>query len=394
MTPPPLVPSTPRTLLYFTALPDDCELIRSDRELRGIEDALERSPHRHRYTVKHYPAADARTLRRALGDLRTGGAPFAMPGEEPRAIVHFSVHGAGADGLILEGPGGGAQPISAEALERLFQDVAGRVECVVLNACWSDEQAEAIGRHIRYVVGMKKQVYDRAAIEFSVGFYDALFKGRSYEEALEEGRNGALCVVSGADEMPRLHVLVKDAPPVAALEAIDSAGTNAPHVVGKGALPAASQPGEAGAAAAPGPRATGGAASSTSPRAFILHHPADFAEAAALGRLLGSRDVAVRLGAWEQEIGDSVIGWAEEALGSAAFVVLCYSSRPLDEPYVSRQWEAALARQLEGARVRILPVYLTGRVAPALMAGILAADWQQEPERAVDLLVRAMMRRR
>ena len=39
------------------------------------------------------------------------------------------------------------------------------------------------------VIGMKRAVKDKASIEFSVGFYDALGAGRSVENAFEFGKN-------------------------------------------------------------------------------------------------------------------------------------------------------------------------------------------------------------
>lgn len=58
---------------------------------------------------------------------------------------------------------------------------------MLLNACYSDVQAEAIYQHIDCVVGMNRAIGDRAAIEFAVGFYDALGANRSYEDAFEFG---------------------------------------------------------------------------------------------------------------------------------------------------------------------------------------------------------------
>jgi hypothetical protein len=63
------------------------------------------------------------------------------------------------------------------------------LECVFLNACYSDVQAKAIVQHIPYVIGMNHAISDIAAIEFSIGFYDALGAGWSYEEAFEMGKN-------------------------------------------------------------------------------------------------------------------------------------------------------------------------------------------------------------
>ena len=61
------------------------------------------------------------------------------------------------------------------------------IECAVLNGCYSETQAEAISQHINYVIGISQGIGDKAAIDFSVGFYDALGAGRSYEEAYKFG---------------------------------------------------------------------------------------------------------------------------------------------------------------------------------------------------------------
>lgn len=54
---------------------------------------------------------------------------------------------------------------------------------MILNACYSDIQAKAIGKHIRYVIGMKKAIRDTDAIEFSTAFYDSIGSGESIEFA-------------------------------------------------------------------------------------------------------------------------------------------------------------------------------------------------------------------
>jgi hypothetical protein len=106
---------------------------------------------------------------------------------EPQ-IVHFSGHGD-EDGLVLEGELELALPISSEALSRLFELCSKHIECVILNACYSAPQAAAINNHINYVIGMPGKINDKAAIKFSVGFYDALGAGKSVEEAYKFGCN-------------------------------------------------------------------------------------------------------------------------------------------------------------------------------------------------------------
>jgi len=111
-----------------------------------------------------------RDFRRAMLDLKPN-------------IVHFCGHGSGKEGIAFEDENGLAKFMSAEALSGFFELFADTVECVVLNACYSEVQAKAIAEHIPYVVGMNKAIGDAAAIEFSVAFYDALGAGESIEFA-------------------------------------------------------------------------------------------------------------------------------------------------------------------------------------------------------------------
>jgi hypothetical protein len=98
-------------------------------------------------------------------------------------IVHFCGHGEGHEGVVFEDEVGKARLVSTDALSGFFELFADKVECVVLNACYSEVQAKAIAQSIRYVIGMKRAIGDDAAIEFAVAFYDALGAGKSIEFA-------------------------------------------------------------------------------------------------------------------------------------------------------------------------------------------------------------------
>ena len=63
------------------------------------------------------------------------------------------------------------------------------IECVLLNACYSEVQADAIVQHIPYVIGMSKEIGDKASIEFAIGFYAALGAGKSIEFSYQFGCN-------------------------------------------------------------------------------------------------------------------------------------------------------------------------------------------------------------
>lgn len=119
---------------------------------------------------------------------RTRDLQQAMVDFNPQ-IVHFSGHGAGQEGLLFEDVNGQERLVNSEALAGLFRLFAEQVECVVLNACYSEVQAQAISQHIKYVIGMSRVIGDKAAIEFSCGFYTALGAGKPYTFAYDLGRN-------------------------------------------------------------------------------------------------------------------------------------------------------------------------------------------------------------
>jgi hypothetical protein len=124
----------------------------------------------------------------STGSTRPRDIQQAMVDFKPQ-IVHFSGHGAGQDGLAFEDVSGQLKLVNSEALANLFKLFSNCVECVVLNACYSKFQAEAIVQYIDYVIGMSQAIGDRAAIEFAIGFYTALGAGESIEFAYALGCN-------------------------------------------------------------------------------------------------------------------------------------------------------------------------------------------------------------
>ncbi|MBD2440277.1 AAA-like domain-containing protein [Nostoc sp. FACHB-110] len=163
-----------KKILILASNPRNSTKLRLDEEIREIDNALKSSKHREQFELKQQWAVRPRDMRKALQD------------NEPQ-IVHFSGHGSGEEGLVLEDVTGQAQLVSTEALAGMFELCADQVECVVLNACYSEVQANAIAQYIKYVIGMNQAVGDQAALEFAIGFYDALGAGRSIEYAYKSG---------------------------------------------------------------------------------------------------------------------------------------------------------------------------------------------------------------
>ena len=54
-----------------------------------------------------------------------------------------------------------------------------------MNACYSEEQAKAISKHVDFVIGMSRAISDEAARVFSISFYSSLGFGKSIEDSFE-----------------------------------------------------------------------------------------------------------------------------------------------------------------------------------------------------------------
>ncbi|MEG4503477.1 pentapeptide repeat-containing protein [Microcoleus sp. F6_B4] len=165
---------TVKKILILTANPQNIDKRRLDAEVREIQTGLERAKKRDQFEIISKWAVRPDDLRRALLDY------------EPQ-IVHFSGYGSATEGLALENELGQLQMVSTAALAKLFEVFKDKVECVLLNACYSETQAEGIRQHIDYVICMHHEIGNRAAIEFAVGFYDALGAGRSIDDAFKLG---------------------------------------------------------------------------------------------------------------------------------------------------------------------------------------------------------------
>ena len=163
-----------KKILILSANPRDTNNLRLEEEIREIKKTLQLSPHRNEFEIITESAVQVDDLTRFLSH------------HQP-TIVHFCGHGNGIDGLILEENYGHQQIVSTQALAKLFDLFQQQVECVLLNACYSEEQADCIHQHIDCVIGMNQAIGDKAAIKFSIGFYTALFSNRNYQDCFDMG---------------------------------------------------------------------------------------------------------------------------------------------------------------------------------------------------------------
>jgi hypothetical protein len=121
-------------------------------------------------------------------------------------VVHFSGHGSNTEEIILLDAKRQPKPVSKAALKQLFSTLKDNIRVVVLNACFSRPQAEAIAEVIDCAIGMRKAISDEAAIAFAATFYRALGFGRSIKEAFDQGRTALMLDGLPEEETPELLV--------------------------------------------------------------------------------------------------------------------------------------------------------------------------------------------
>lgn len=162
------------SILFVASDPTDLSRLRLGEESREIQEKLQLAQMRDKFVLHQRMSVRPTDLTQALLDI------------QPQ-IVHFSGHGTTKGALCFEDKSGKVHPVSPSAIAALFEQFAGQVKCVLLNACYSETQARALIEHVDCVIGMSKAIGDEAAIAFAIGFYQALGAGRTPEEAYKLG---------------------------------------------------------------------------------------------------------------------------------------------------------------------------------------------------------------
>lgn len=163
-------------ILFLAAEPTDLGHRRLDEEFRAIDRVLRVGSERDSFElVAHF------ALRRE--DLQE-----VLLSHKPH-VIHFAGHGSQGEEILLMDRDGVSRPVGKEALARLFELLKDDIRVVVLNACYSRPQAEAISRVIDYTVGIDGAVGVETSIGFAAAFYRALSYGKSVATAVELGKN-------------------------------------------------------------------------------------------------------------------------------------------------------------------------------------------------------------
>ncbi|HEX2689073.1 MAG TPA: CHAT domain-containing protein [Kofleriaceae bacterium] len=198
------------TILFVAANPSGTDRLGLDLEARAIQRELESAGYRDHFELETRWAAEPLDLLRELRRLKP-------------TVVHFSGHGGhraagerlleldGDDGeprhgLFFQGPDGRPLLVSTAALRETFGAAGASVKLVVLNACYSEVQAEALLAHVDCVVGMRGSIHDDAARSFTIGFYGGLGERESVAAAYRQGRAAIRLEGLRDADRPRLKV--------------------------------------------------------------------------------------------------------------------------------------------------------------------------------------------
>ena len=181
-------------VLFVAADPfRDLARLELEDEMRAIRRALAQGK-----------AHDTLELEACFGT-RTRDLQLALLEYQPQ-IVHFSGHGDGDGVIYLSDAAGRPAAVGKAALARLFDLLESEVRVVVLNACFSRPQAQAIADVVGCAIGTRGQISDAAAITFGAAFYGAIASGQSVQAAYDQGCAVVRLDKKARNEIPQLLV--------------------------------------------------------------------------------------------------------------------------------------------------------------------------------------------
>lgn len=160
-----------------------------DEEIYEIEEEYERSIHKEKFYLETKLAVRVDDLTRHF---------IVM---DPH-VVHFSGHGSITSEIVLQDKNRRRYRVPANALENLFEQFKDTVQCVLLNACYSEDQARAIAKHVSCVIGMSSKIRDKSARTFAKGFYRGIFNGSTIENSFKMGIRQMELVKVPGDDIP------------------------------------------------------------------------------------------------------------------------------------------------------------------------------------------------
>lgn len=186
-------------VLFLSSNPKGTGRLQLTKECNNIEDRISSSRYSSQFDFRQRNDANLEDLQR-----------FILT-HNPQ-ILHFSGHGTEDGTLVFQDLRGKPKTARITAIadslkalnKRTSLSEKEKIRLVVLNACYSREQAKAIAKYVDCVVGMSNAVYDTSAIAFAESFYQALAFGESVFDAFELARNQVEILNLEGQDIPKL----------------------------------------------------------------------------------------------------------------------------------------------------------------------------------------------
>jgi CHAT domain-containing protein len=181
-------------ILFLAANPTGTTQLALDEECRQITDKIRAADHRDSLELITRWAVRPEDLLQHLNEHRPH-------------VIHFCGHGTLSEEIVLLDKDRNPMTVPTAALKYLFATLRDNIRVVVLNACYSRPQAEAITEVVDCAIGMNKAIGDNAAIAFAAAFYQGIGFGRSVKVAFDSGK--AALMLAGIPEQKTPELLCR-----------------------------------------------------------------------------------------------------------------------------------------------------------------------------------------
>ena len=158
-----------KKILMLSANPDNPELDRRNEEIREIENALDRATTARSKQGKYDAIFESPPLDKL--NIRATDISQEISTIQP-SIICISGNEDGIEKLILESVSTKNKPLNSEKLiADFFHLYSESIDCIILNGCYSEEQAREIAQHVKCVIGINRNLKHKKIIEFLSEFY-------------------------------------------------------------------------------------------------------------------------------------------------------------------------------------------------------------------------------
>jgi hypothetical protein len=141
-------------ILFLAANPNPIQQSQVAKELEEVREKIAYLSDGYRFRLHHGKQMSLEQLQESILHLQP-------------EIVHFTGAGSKESALVFQDPQGNSQIPTPDALADLFavsNNYAKSVQCVILNGCYDESQAEVISKYVPCVIGTSGSIFDVAAI--------------------------------------------------------------------------------------------------------------------------------------------------------------------------------------------------------------------------------------